>query len=581
MALAHKKAPVRYKYVTEEKADGATFTPDRMAGFVARQIVTTLRVTNGRAIRVLDPAVGEGALLVSLLDELHAHGLRDVEVNGFDKNPESLSVAEEAIQARFPLVPIRFRAGDFLEYAGQFTNTLSLFDGGSPGEKFDVIIANPPYVRTQIMGAAHSQSLAYHFGLSGRVDLYHAFILGIIEVLEENGVAGVIVSNRFMTTKSGSAVRKVLREAVLLKHVWDLGDTKLFDAAVLPAVVVFTKSESRVVANPGFTSIYETDSAPSCSARDVIAALAESGAVSTEDGRRFQVTHGSLDLSTAVEEIWRVATDKTDAWLKTVDNHTWRTFGEIGSIRVGIKTCADKVFIRSDWDSLGKRERPELLRPLTTHHMGRRFKADATKAGRQVLYPHLVNRGQREAADLGRYPAAAAYLEKHRSTLEGRSYVLEAGRCWYEIWVPQDPGAWGLPKLVFRDICETPTFWMDLDGSVVNGDCYWLSLNPGMDIDLLWLALAVANSSFIEAFYDHRFHNKLYAGRRRFITQYVEGFPLPDPSRAESKAMVDLARQIYDFTPSPTTKNLETRLERLVWQVFGVAQSKKSSGNGI
>ncbi|HLI29935.1 MAG TPA: N-6 DNA methylase, partial [Terriglobia bacterium] len=376
MALAHKKAPVRYRHVTEEKADGATFTPRKLARFVARQIVTNLRVTNGRAIRVLDPAVGEGALLVSLLEELHAHGLRDVdvEVHGFDTNPESLSIAKEAIQAKFPLVPIRFRAGDFLEYAGQFAKTLSLFDGGLPGERSDVIIANPPYVRTQIMGAAHAQSLASHFGLSGRVDLYHAFILGIIEVLEDNGVAGIIVSNRFMTTKSGSAVRKVLREAVLLKHVWDLGDTKLFDAAVLPAVVVFTKSESWAAANPGFTSIYETDSAASCSARDVIAALAEPGAVSIEDGRRFQVTHGSLDRSTAVEEIWRVATDKTDAWLKTVDDHTWRTFGEIGSIRVGIKTCADNVFIRSDWDSIGERERPELLRPLTTHHMGRRFK---------------------------------------------------------------------------------------------------------------------------------------------------------------------------------------------------------------
>jgi len=581
MALAHPKTLGRYKYVTEEKFDGATFTPERLAAFVARQIVTTLRVTNGRAIRVLDPAVGEGSLLVSLLEELHAHGLGDVEVHGFDTNPDSLSVAEEAIEARFPLVPIHFRAGDFLEYAGQFSITRSLFDGGEPTEMFDVIIANPPYVRTQIMGAAHAQSLASHFGLSGRVDLYHAFILGMIEVLQDNGVAGVIVSNRFMTTKSGSAVRKVLREAVLLKHIWDLGDTKLFDAAVLPAVVVLTKSESRAAANPGFTSIYETDSAASCSSPDVIAALAESGAVSIKDGRRFQVTHGSLDLSTPVEEIWRVSTDKTDAWQKTVDDYTWRTFGEIGSIRVGIKTCADKVFIRSDWDSIGERERPELLRPLTTHHMGRRFKADATKAGRQVLYPHLLDKGQRGTADLARYPVAAAYLEKHRSTLEGRSYVLEAGRRWYEIWVPQDPGAWGLPKLVFRDICETPTFWIDFDGTIVNGDCYWLSLNPGMVIDLLWLALAVANSSFIEVFYDHRFHNKLYAGRRRFITQYVEGFPLPDPSRTESKAMVDLAKQIYDLMPSPATKNLESRLDGLVWQVFGVTQSKKSVGNGI
>lgn len=196
MPLALKKStPVRYKHVTEEKADGATFTPEKLAGFVARQIAESVRVRNGRTIRVLDPAVGEGALLVCLLDELHAQGVRNVEVHGFDTNAQSLCVAEETIQGKFPMVPTYFSTGDFLEYAGGFTNTFLLFDGERTGGKFDVIIANPPYVRTQIMGATQAQALAAHFGLSGRVDLYHAFLLGMIEVLGDDGVAGIIVSN--------------------------------------------------------------------------------------------------------------------------------------------------------------------------------------------------------------------------------------------------------------------------------------------------------------------------------------------------------------------------------------------------
>jgi adenine-specific DNA-methyltransferase len=580
MPVAQKRASARYKYVTEEKAGGATFTPSELASFVAQQIVVNLRVASDKAIRVLDPAVGEGALILKLLEELRLRGLRNVEVHGFDTNPQSLSLAAEAIRTKFPLVPIHFRAGDFLEFAGQFVGTTSLFGNPIP-ERFDVIIANPPYVRTQIMGAAHAQSLASYFGLGGRVDLYHAFILGMIQVLEDHGVAGIIVSNRFMTTKSGSSVRKVIRESVYINHVWDLGDTKLFNAAVLPAVLLLTKDEPRTNGNPPFTSIYEISGDATSFAQDAIAALGESGTISIADGRCFQVTHGALDLNTAADGIWRVATNLTDAWLGSVKTHTWRTFGDVGSIRVGIKTCADKVFIKSDWDSIPEHDRPELLRPLTTHHIGRRFRADSTKAGRQVLYPHFATNSRCEAADLSLYPKSAAYFEKHRLLLENRSYVLEARRRWYEIWVPQDPEAWGLPKLVFRDICETPTFWLDLDGSVVNGDCYWLALSPGFDSDLLWLSLAVANSSFIEAFYDHSFNNKLYSGRRRFITQYVEKFPLPDPARAESKRMIDLAKRIYQLAPSPSTENLESLLDALVWQVFGVAQSKKSAGSGI
>jgi hypothetical protein len=575
MALAQRRTSARYKYVTEEKTGGATFTPNRLASFVARQIVASVSAPKNKTLRVIDPAVGEGALLVSLLDELVSHGFRNVEVHGFDTNPHSLSVAERALQATFPFVAIRFRAGDFLEFVEQSAGRAPSLFTSPLVERFDVIIANPPYVRTQIMGAPHAQSLAAHFGLSGRVDLYQAFILGMIEVLEQNGVAGIIVSNRFMTTKSGAAVRKVLRESVCIKHIWDLGDTKLFDAAVLPAVLVVTKGEpSGVNGNPPFTSIYETDTPAARRVQDVIATLGESGTVAIEDGRRFQVTHGALDLSTALDGIWRVATDRGDAWLRKVESHTWRTFRAMGSIRVGIKTCADKVFIRSDWERMPESERPELLRPVITHHVGRRFKADTTKGLRQVLYPHLIKDGRREVADLSRYPRAAAYLESHRSTLEGRPYVTEAGRRWYEIWVPQDPGAWGLPKLVFRDICQAPTFWLDLDGSVVNGDCYWLAPDPDVDIDLLWLAVAVANSSFIEAFYDHRVHNKLYAGRRRFMTQYVEQFPLPDPSREESREMIDLARGIYDLIPSVSTEDLELRVDSLVWRAFGVSVEK-------
>jgi hypothetical protein len=149
--------------------------------------------------------------------------------------------------------------------------------------------------------------------------------------------------------------------------------------------------------------------------------------------------------------------------------------------------------------------------------------------------------------------------------------VIEAGRRWYEIWVPQNPQAWNAPKLVFRDISERPTFWIDLEGSVVNGDCYWLAPGREDDRDLLWLACAVANSTFSESFYDRRFNNKLYAGRRRFITQYVEQFPLPDPALPLSRNIITRAQAIYEANHAPQVKEMEHELDRLVWQAFGLS----------
>jgi hypothetical protein len=140
--------------------------------------------------------------------------------------------------------------------------------------------------------------------------------------------------------------------------------------------------------------------------------------------------------------------------------------------------------------------------------------------------------------------------------------------------VPQDPGVWELPKLIFKDISEEPTFWMDLEGTVVNGDCYWLICRKPGQSDLLWLAATVGNSSFIKVFYDRRFHNKLYAGRRRFLTQYVEHFPLPDPCSRIGQTIIKKTKALYECIPSPCADQLAKELNQLVWKAFGLVSEE-------
>jgi adenine-specific DNA-methyltransferase len=280
------------------------------------------------------------------------------------------------------------------------------------------------------------------------------------------------------------------------------------------------------------------------------------------------VSHGSLETRRS-DDVWSLASEEKDAWLETVAQNTYRTFGEIGKIRVGVKTTADNVFI-GNWNDRSEDDRPELLRPLITHHVAERFRVDMSKREREILYTHEIREGKRQAVELSRYPVSQRYLETHRRQLEGRSYVIKANRKWYEIWVLQNPASWNQPKLIFTDISEKPTCWIDLTGAVVNGDCYWMIPARPEDSDLLWLALAVGNSRFIEAFYDHKFNNKLYAGRRRFMTQYVEQFPIPDPSSDVAKKLIALAKEIHRLKPTGDTSGLETECERLVEYAFGV-----------
>jgi hypothetical protein len=139
--------------------------------------------------------------------------------------------------------------------------------------------------------------------------------------------------------------------------------------------------------------------------------------------------------------------------------------------------------------------------------------------------------------------------------------------------VPHRPADWSRPKIAFPDISETGKFFLVEEGWIVNGDCYWAKLLPGKDLFWLHLMLAVANSSFIHKFYDLAFHNKLYAGRRRFMSQYVNRFPLPKLDRA--KGILDMMPELLHASSTLDTARVErfqVQVDELVWQAFGLSK---------
>jgi hypothetical protein len=326
--IAQPKFSRRFKVVTEGKATGATYTPPILADFVAKKIADFARLKEKANIRVLDPAIGDGELLLSLLRQLKSSTDANIQVYGFETNEVALSEARRRLFSTFPDVDLHLELKSFLDFVldqGCISEMPSLF-ASHEAESFDLIIANPPYVRTQIIGADQAQELASAFGLSGRVDLYHAFLIGMAQVLRPDGTAGIIVSNRFMTTKGGADLRAALRDKFSLRHVWDLGDTKVFSAAVLPAVILAGGRNGSDTSVPAFSSIYETTDPETGEAANPIAALAMSGDIALTDGRCFRVQHGTLDASGPSNDVWRVATDKGDVWLATVTTHAWALF---------------------------------------------------------------------------------------------------------------------------------------------------------------------------------------------------------------------------------------------------------------
>ena len=241
------------------KNSGATFTPTELADFLANKIIAELGKEFVTSYTILDPACGEGELLTSIANKFESLK-KDININlkGYDTNIDYLISAKSGLN-RFNSFSIDIQNKDFLETEGVCDMPVNLFSQNAETEYADIIIANPPYVRTQILGAEKAQEIAKKFNLKGRVDLYYPFLIAMTNVLKKGGLLGVITSNRYLFTKSGESVRKFLLDNYELIEVIDLGDTKIFGAAVLPAIFIGRKNinKNQLPNSCRFAKIYE------------------------------------------------------------------------------------------------------------------------------------------------------------------------------------------------------------------------------------------------------------------------------------------------------------------------------------
>ncbi|MEV6430113.1 N-6 DNA methylase [Nocardia sp. NPDC051463] len=637
----------------DRKRHGRHYTPPALARFLAQRLLEHMpRPRTSGVLRVLDPACGDGELLLALQREatVRLPQVR-VELVGYDLDGEALTVARE--RACTAGVVVDWHVGDFLAVSEGIADAC-----------FDAIITNPPYVRTQQLGGVTARLLSKQFGLRGRIDLTHPFVAITPRLLCSGGVLGLLCANRFLTTKAGANIRGLLLSELAPIELYDLGDTKLFEAAVLPAVTIATRTSRRETCR--YVSAYQVPACETISGTGLFEALIEDrGRLVAHNGRTFAVTVGTLatdelgsddrgvaatlsvetgaeasdaarataatDARTGAEDgagiigdggadggevvsggangaghsvprdsdvagvvavcgvdgqlsgrewraarsavagrAWRMSRPGVDDWLGRVGAGTWRRFGEVARIRVGIKTTADRVFISDRWGEMEPCPESELLFDLITHHQLAPWRV-FDDHGTRVLYPYDTTRSRRIPVDLSEFPSAAAYLRTHEEILSGRKYVTAGGREWFEIWVPQRPHLWRVPKVVFPDISERPRFALDRSGAVVNGDCYWMSLaDIGMHGDaerLAYLLMGVANSALGLHFYDAVCGNRLYSGRRRWITQYVSRLPLPDPVR--SGGVVELVTEFIDDGRVPDAES-ERELNERVAAAFGL-----------
>lgn len=556
------------KTINSTKKTGATFTPEALADFLADKILNYYQNLSTSTC-ILDPACGDGVLLSSILKK---SGIPSSNLIGYDTNEYYLSVAKERLSRMTGNNDSGFYQEDFLSIC---PNVANLFSENVRREFADIIIANPPYVRTQVLGAEKARELARDFNLTGRIDLYYPFFMAMTNALKVGGIIGVITSNRYICTKSGSDIRKYLLDNYNILEIIDLGDTKMFDAAVLPAIFIGIKKNNKTNSSvqTKYSSIYQLQDSNNnnpirCDNVFDVLRSDKSGLYQVEN-ICYEYKTGLLKTPHNKTDVWQLDSEDNNAWINTIDSNTSFRIKDRFKVRVGIKSCADNVFISRKWEQMGIKIESELLRPMLSQENIDTWTIDRN-AIINVLYPHYSEYGKRKVYNISEFPNAKRYLESNEKQLKERSYLLKANRNWYEYWVPQNPALWELPKIVFPDISVKPRFCFDNSGAVVNGNCYWICAQTTEEESLLLLIEGVCNSSVMTKYHDSRFTNKLYSGRRRYLSQYIEEYPIPDPNSDCSKKIILFVSRINKTSDEREKRTLASEVDKLVEKAFGL-----------
>lgn len=111
------------------------------------------------------------------------------------------------------------------------------------GAKFDAIIGNPPYVKTEDMHRLLTQAeVAIYknvYDVSHKqFDKYFLFIERALSLVKADGFVCYVVPNKFFKTTSGEKLRRLISDRSLLVSLDDFGDIQLFDDKTIYCAVV-------------------------------------------------------------------------------------------------------------------------------------------------------------------------------------------------------------------------------------------------------------------------------------------------------------------------------------------------------
>jgi hypothetical protein len=404
-------------------------------------------------------------------------------------------------------------------------NGLDTDSWGSLKRKYDIVLGNPPFLANNLVMSR--EEIASKFSTAqGRFDFSTLFVEQAVNVLEENGIAGLVVPNRLFRSKSGGAARKLLTDNTQIEIVVDFGSTKPFDADAYIGCFAARRTATPAPPNAQVRVI----EVKTIDANFMSAILLNAGTGVTSNSeetlRTFKSRHPRGDAP------WLLLSDDEQIARLQIEGSSVR-LDSVAEIFQGIRTGANDFFfvaLKSDdsgplaivENGFGESFAIEtsLLELSVYGTQVRRY--ESIKTSSRLIYPYRGNVAISEGELEHAYPNAWQYFQINRSILSARSSLKKSNRRYYELVWPRDEKWLRKPKLMIRDLAPETSFAADAAGEIflVGGT----AVVPN-DPDILLTLLAYLNSAFVNTLVKQT--TPQFRGNfQKFEPQHIQGIPV-------------------------------------------------------
>jgi hypothetical protein len=421
---------------------------------------------------------------------------------------------------------------------------------------FDVVIANPPYVRHEEIKEFKPALKRSFECFTGIADLFVYFYERSVKLLRGGGALALITSNKYYRASYGEKLRGFLTRELTLHQLIDFGDAPVFEAVAYASIL---------------TGIRQ----PPTKSAIALGYTWETGVAFDRITHIIQERAQQIRQSELKSESWRLESPVESHLLEKLRS-SGKPLREFVGARVsrGLTTGLNEAFV-VDIETRDRliREHKSSAKILKPYIRGKDIERWCAAFENQFVVKLESSENQshpwsgkpkKEAEEIFKetYPAVYSFFENFRSNLIKRAdqgkYFWEQRSCKY--WQ-----AFEKPKIVSTKISIRPTFALDTDNHYLGNTAYFF---PAATSGRFLLGLL--NSTLFFAYAKKVFAQK-QGGWFEVQPDGLESFPIPAATPEQQKPiehLVDriLAAKVKDA--SADVSQLEREIDQFIYILY-------------